>query len=117
MVGYDDQNSFHMLISWISRFFFCENRSIGSFSFFFFFCRTIYQRGVVQAGEHAGELLACKFAAYWDYYSASKLPTASSSLLSAQHQHGVSAQRTVTLSGICPQVLVVPIGTVFLVSR
>lgn len=84
---------------------------------FFFFCRTIYQRGVVQAGEHAGELLACKFAAYWDYYSASKLPTASSSLLSAQHQHGVSAQRTVTLSGICPQVLVVPIGTVFLVSR
>lgn len=37
MVGYDDQNSFHMLISWMSRFFFCENRSIGSFSFFFFF--------------------------------------------------------------------------------
>ncbi|XP_048799005.1 FHF complex subunit HOOK interacting protein 1A isoform X2 [Lagopus muta] len=61
--------------------------------------QTIYQRGVVQAGEHAGELLACEFAAYWDYYSASKLPPASSSLLSAQHQHGVSAQRTVTLSG------------------
>lgn len=114
MVGYDDQNFFHMLISWISQFFFCENRSIGSFSLL---CRTVYQRGVVQAGEHAGELLACEFAAYWDYYSASKLPPASSSLLSAQHQHGVSAQRTVTLSGICPQALVLPTGTVFLVSH
>lgn len=75
-----------MHISWILGFFFGENKNIGSFSY-----RTVHQRSVVEAGEHAGQLLACKFAAYWDYYSAGKLSTASSSLLSAQHQHGVSA--------------------------
>lgn len=88
MAGYDDQNSFKMPVSWILGFFFCENKSIASS---FFSCRTIHQRSVVEAGEHAGEFLACKFAAYWNYYSAGKLSTASSSLLSAQHQHGVSA--------------------------
>lgn len=88
MVGYNDQSSFSMLISWILGFFFYENKGIGSFSFSF---RTVYQRGVVKAGEHAGEFLACQFAAYWDYYSAGELSTASSSLLPAQHQHGVSA--------------------------
>lgn len=77
-----------MPFSWILGVLFCENKSID---FFLFSCRTIHQRSVVEAGEHAGEFLACKFAAYWDYYSAGKLPTATSSLLSAQHQHGVSA--------------------------
>lgn len=77
-----------MCISWILGFFFSENKSIGSG---FFSCRAVHQRSAVEAGEYAGEFLACKLAAYWDYYSAGKLSTASSSLLSAQHQHGVSA--------------------------
>lgn len=77
-----------MPFSWILGFFFCENKGIDSC---LFSCRTIHQRSVVEAGEHAGEFPARKFAAYWDYYSAGKLSTAASPLLSAQHQHGVSA--------------------------
>lgn len=63
-------------------------------------CRSICQCGPVEAGEHAGEFFACEFAAYWDHYPASQLPPASPALLSAQHQHGLPAERPLSLSGM-----------------
>lgn len=63
-------------------------------------CRSIHQRGPVKAGEHAGELAARQPASYRHHHPAGELPAAAPAFLPPQHQHGLPAQRPLSLPGV-----------------